>query len=82
MHVCVCVCVLGRTELGDGGVFLVERLEVGSKKEHRELKAVCYLRPTRENIDLLKKELRAPRFKSYYIHLMRFKIGTLDRQPT
>jgi hypothetical protein len=28
---------------------------------------VCFLRPTRENVTLLKRELRNPRFQSYHL---------------
>jgi hypothetical protein len=30
------------------------------------LQAVCFLRPTRENVIMLKRELRQPRFQSYH----------------
>lgn len=30
------------------------------------LQAVCFLRPTRENVTMLKRELRQPRFQSYH----------------
>jgi vacuolar protein sorting-associated protein 45 len=31
------------------------------------LKALCFLRPTLENLNLLKKELRKPKYGEYYI---------------
>ena len=31
------------------------------------LQAMCFLRPTRENIKMLKEELKAPRFQQYHI---------------
>ncbi|KAI8467801.1 MAG: SM/Sec1-family protein [Monoraphidium minutum] len=60
----------GRTELADHGVVHVERLDAaagGEGKEHMELKAVVFVRPTRENVTLLKRELRQPRFQSYHL---------------
>ncbi|GAX73583.1 hypothetical protein CEUSTIGMA_g1034.t1 [Chlamydomonas eustigma] len=59
--------LLGRTELGEHGIVLVERLET-TGKDHHELKAMCFIRPTRENMTLLKKELRSPRFQSYSLY--------------
>lgn len=58
--------LLGRTELGEHGVVLVERLETKGKM-HSELKAMCFVRPTRDNIKALKEELKAPRFQSYHL---------------
>mmetsp|Transcript_4745 Transcript_4745/g.13162 ORF Transcript_4745/g.13162 Transcript_4745/m.13162 type:complete len:582 (-) Transcript_4745:177-1922(-) len=48
-------------------VFLVESLikEAGDQQFH--LKAVCFLRPTRENVSHLRKELRNPRYGEYHI---------------
>jgi len=60
--------LLGRTEMGEHGVVLVERIHEHSGKRHDELKAICFLRPTRENVRLLKAELRRPRFHSYYVY--------------
>lgn len=31
------------------------------------LQAVCFIRPTRENVTLLKRELRQPRYQSYHL---------------
>lgn len=32
------------------------------------LKAIYFVRPTKENIDLIKKEIKDPRFAEYYIN--------------
>ncbi|GFH21045.1 VPS33 protein, partial [Haematococcus lacustris] len=43
----------------------IERLDGPDPKEnHPELKAVAFIRPTRDNVTLLKRELKAPRFQS------------------
>ncbi|KAG1681582.1 hypothetical protein FOA52_014090 [Chlamydomonas sp. UWO 241] len=60
--------LLGRVEMGEHGVVLVERIHEHGGKRHEELKAICFLRPTRENVRLLKEELRAPRFHSYHVY--------------
>lgn len=31
------------------------------------LQAICFVRPTRENVTLLKRELRQPRYQSYHL---------------
>jgi hypothetical protein len=31
------------------------------------MQAMCFVRPTRENIKLLTAELKGPRFQAYYI---------------
>jgi len=72
--------LLGRGELADAGVLLVERVDLppaaadsagggGPPRavEHPELRAVALLRPTRENVAALKRELRHPRFQSYHL---------------
>eukprot|EP00879_Flechtneria_rotunda_P026897 GHRR01028741.1.p1 GENE.GHRR01028741.1~~GHRR01028741.1.p1 ORF type:complete len:131 (-),score=15.87 GHRR01028741.1:48-440(-) len=57
----------GRTELAEHNVVQIERLDSNDSKEHLELKAVCFLRPTRENVTMLKRELREPRYQSYHL---------------
>lgn len=39
--------------------------------------AMCFIRPTRENIKLLTAELKAPRFQAYYICGLRRMQGRL-----
>lgn len=63
----ICCTLFGRTEFGEHNVVHIERLDKNSGKEHPELKAVCFVRPSRENIIELKKELRNPRYQSYSI---------------
>lgn len=61
----ICSTLFGRTELADHGVVHVEKIEANEGKDHHELKAICFVRPTRENVTLLKRELRAPRYQAY-----------------
>ncbi|MEW5306298.1 MAG: hypothetical protein WDW36_008770 [Sanguina aurantia] len=60
--------LFGRSEFAEHNVVHVEKLEdQETHKEHTELKAVCFLRPTRENITMLKRELRQPRYQQYHL---------------
>jgi len=45
-------------------VFLFDLLEKKREPMHH-LKAVCYLRPTRENVELLRKEFSNPKYSEY-----------------
>jgi len=58
---------LTQTELGAHDVFCTERVDTHDSAQHSELKAICFLRPTRENITHLKRELRKPRFQQYFM---------------
>eukprot|EP00878_Enallax_costatus_P020068 GHUV01021198.1.p1 GENE.GHUV01021198.1~~GHUV01021198.1.p1 ORF type:complete len:348 (+),score=82.46 GHUV01021198.1:209-1252(+) len=58
----------GRTELAEHNVVQIERIDSNDSKEHLELKALCLVRPTRENVTLLKRELRQPRYQSYHLY--------------
>ncbi|KAF8063735.1 VPS45 [Scenedesmus sp. PABB004] len=58
----------GRTELAEHSVVAIERMDAGETAQHLELKALVFVRPTRENVTALKRELRAPRFQSYHLY--------------
>lgn len=47
-------------------MYLVEELK-SSHEPMMHLKAACLIRPTEENINLLSKELRDPKYNEYYI---------------
>ena len=57
--------VLGQSELQQVEVFLFERLEATAREPVRHLKCICFVRPTRENVELLVRELKSPRYGSY-----------------
>ncbi|GLJ29022.1 hypothetical protein SUGI_0572840 [Cryptomeria japonica] len=57
-----------QSELLQKEVFLVETLETVSKEMMTHLKAVCFLRPTAENIQHLKRHLYFPRFGEYHLY--------------
>lgn len=56
-----------QSELLQKEVFLVETVESAAKESMTHLKAVCFLRPTSENIQHLKRVLNNPRFGEYHL---------------
>lgn len=59
--------VYSQSEVLQEEVYLFERLDTPNRETMAHLKALCFLRPTAENINLLKKELRKPKYGEYYI---------------
>lgn len=57
-----------QSELLQKEVFLVETVDSLSKEVMTHLKAVCFLRPTAENIQHLKRHLSNPRFGEYHLY--------------
>ena len=67
-------CVVSQTEILQNEVYLVARLDDAQQQQHQttstsHLKAVCFVRPTDANIDLLIRELSQPRFLEYHVYL-------------
>jgi vacuolar protein sorting-associated protein 45 len=65
-------CVYSQTEILKKEVYLVERLddtlgETNTSKSSSHLKAVCFLRPTEQNVGLLVRELQKPRYCEYHL---------------
>ncbi|CAI0395983.1 unnamed protein product [Linum tenue] len=58
-----------QSELLQKEVFLVEMVDTISKSKESatHLKAVCFLRPTSENIQFLRRQLANPRFGEYHL---------------
>jgi hypothetical protein len=48
-------------------VYLFERIDVRDREAMMHLKAVYFVRPTPENIDILKQELSAPLYSEYHL---------------
>jgi len=48
--------------------FLVSRIDEDKGGQHSHVKAVCFLRPSGENIALLRRHLRNPQFGEYHIY--------------
>nr|CAG4651704.1 EOG090X03QA [Triops cancriformis] len=60
--------VFAQSEISQKEVYLFEQIEKGSTSQKlTHLKCIVFLRPTKENIDSLAKELKNPRYGQYYI---------------
>ncbi|XP_062516696.1 vacuolar protein sorting-associated protein 45-like [Corticium candelabrum] len=64
--------VYAQSEILQKEVYLFERIDGGGRETMKHLKAVCFLRPTQENISLLCEELRAPKYGFYYLYFTNF----------
>uniref|UniRef100_A0A8D8Y8R7 Vacuolar protein sorting-associated protein 45 n=1 Tax=Cacopsylla melanoneura TaxID=428564 RepID=A0A8D8Y8R7_9HEMI len=64
--------VFTQSEILQKEVYMFENIEISSQCDYenmKHLKCIALLRPTKENIALLCKELKNPKFGSYYIYL-------------
>ena len=59
--------VYAQSEILQKEVFLFERIDLAGRKSLKHLSAICFLRPTEENIHALVRELHEPKYGSYYI---------------
>lgn len=60
--------VYSQSEILQKEVFLFQRLDSGGVSEPmKHLKCIAFLRPTRENVSLLARELKYPKYGGYYI---------------
>ncbi|XP_054711867.1 vacuolar protein sorting-associated protein 45-like isoform X2 [Uloborus diversus] len=57
-----------QSEILQKEVFLFEMLDVVRSEPMKHLKCIVFLRPTKENIELLACELKYPRYGQYYIY--------------
>ncbi|XP_066994059.1 vacuolar protein sorting-associated protein 45 isoform X2 [Anabrus simplex] len=61
--------VFAQSEILRKEVYLFERIDSGSPYEPmRHLKCIAFLRPTKENVILLERELKNPQYGAYYIY--------------
>uniref|UniRef100_A0A8V1AE56 Vacuolar protein sorting 45 homolog n=1 Tax=Gallus gallus TaxID=9031 RepID=A0A8V1AE56_CHICK len=60
--------VYTQSEILQKEVYLFERIDSPGREPMKHLKAVCFLRPTKENVDYLIQELRRPKYSIYYIY--------------
>ncbi|NXG03477.1 VPS45 protein, partial [Sakesphorus luctuosus] len=60
--------VYTQSEILQREVYLFERLDSPSREPMKHLKAICFLRPTKENVELLVQELRRPKYSVYFIY--------------
>lgn len=59
--------VYAQSEILQKEVYLFERIDSGGRETMKHLKCICFLRPTKENVEQLAQELRVPKYGLYYI---------------
>ncbi|UJR35612.1 hypothetical protein I4U23_028362 [Adineta vaga] len=64
--------VYAQSEILQKEVFLFERIDVAGQRSLKHLTAICFLRPTEENIQALIRELQEPKYGSYFIYFTNF----------
>ncbi|XP_077988672.1 vacuolar protein sorting-associated protein 45-like [Glandiceps talaboti] len=60
--------VYSQSEILQKEVYLFERIDSPNRESMKHLKCICFVRPTRENIELLCHELKAPKYNLYFIY--------------
>lgn len=60
--------VYAQSEILQKEVYLFERIDSQGREMMKHLKAICFLRPTKENGECLKSELQNPKYGSYYLY--------------
>ncbi|XP_045216562.1 vacuolar protein sorting-associated protein 45-like [Mercenaria mercenaria] len=60
--------VYAQSEILQKEVYLFERIDSGGRETMKHLKCICFLRPTKENVDMLAQELRMSKYGLYYIY--------------
>ncbi|XP_044305169.1 vacuolar protein sorting-associated protein 45 [Varanus komodoensis] len=60
--------VYSQSEILQKEVYLFERIDSTSRETMKHLKAICFLRPTKENVEYLIQELRRPKYSTYFIY--------------
>uniref|UniRef100_A0A8D3BTD0 Vacuolar protein sorting-associated protein 45 n=1 Tax=Scophthalmus maximus TaxID=52904 RepID=A0A8D3BTD0_SCOMX len=60
--------VYTQSEILQREVYLFERIDSQSRDSMKHLKAICFLRPTKENVEHLIQELRRPKYSVYFIY--------------
>ncbi|XP_075049463.1 vacuolar protein sorting-associated protein 45 [Mixophyes fleayi] len=60
--------VYTQSEILQKEVYLFERIDSANRESMKHLKAICFLRPTKENVEYLIKELRRPKYSVYFLY--------------
>ncbi|XP_077362359.1 vacuolar protein sorting-associated protein 45 [Festucalex cinctus] len=60
--------VYTQSEILQKEVYLFERIDSHGRESMKHLKAVCFLRPTKDNVEHLIQELRRPKYSVYFIY--------------
>mmetsp|Transcript_6178 Transcript_6178/g.8622 ORF Transcript_6178/g.8622 Transcript_6178/m.8622 type:complete len:113 (-) Transcript_6178:124-462(-) len=64
--------VFSQSQILQKEVYLFERLDTKNRDVMAHLKAVCLLRPTPDNIELLQEELRKPKYGEYHVFFFKY----------
>ncbi|XP_065836876.1 vacuolar protein sorting-associated protein 45-like [Oscarella lobularis] len=64
--------VYAQSEILQKEVYLFEKIDSTGRETMKHLKAICFLRPTPDNIDALVEELRVPKYGLYYLYFTNF----------
>lgn len=59
--------VYAQSEILQKEVYLFERLDSPGREMMKHLNCIAFLRPTKENVELLAQELRMPKYGLYFI---------------
>uniref|UniRef100_W5UJL1 Vacuolar protein sorting-associated protein 45 n=1 Tax=Ictalurus punctatus TaxID=7998 RepID=W5UJL1_ICTPU len=59
--------VYTQSEILQKEVYLFERIDSQNRDNMKHLKAICFLRPTKDNVENLIQELRRPKYSVYFI---------------
>lgn len=59
--------VYAQSEILQKEVYLFEKITSASREVMKHLKCVAFIRPSVDNIALLREELRKPKYGQYYI---------------
>ena len=65
--------VYAQSEILQKEVYLFERIDSSARETMKHLKCICFLRPTKENIELLSREFHVPKYGLYYICEYKFQ---------
>ncbi|XP_077446023.1 vacuolar protein sorting-associated protein 45 isoform X2 [Stigmatopora argus] len=60
--------VYTQSEILQKEVYLFERIDSQNRESMKHLKAICFLRPTKQNVEHLIQELRRPKYSVYFIY--------------
>jgi vacuolar protein sorting-associated protein 45 len=60
--------VYSQSEILQKEVYLFELISNRGRESMKHLNAICFLRPTQENIECLSDELKSPKYNSYFVY--------------
>ena len=56
-----------QSEISTKEVYLFDLLENQNREPMKHLKCLCFVRPTKQNIENLKRELKEPKYVKYFL---------------